>query len=188
MKLLESKIYQFGFKVYDMLLLNLYIFIFCIPIITFIPALRAGIKCYQENNYKFNNFIKHLKQNYFILVILSTILSIFEFILIIQINKFFSINSIYMGILVFILIENSLMILQLINLDIDFNNSIKKILKKLIIYGNYYLLKSMIVVIILAIYLYLMIYIETLTFFIFPFLIIVYNKVINNNKIKTPVK
>ena len=73
MKIIDSKIWDIGTKLYDLIVINLLWMIFSIPLITLGPATYAGLKCIEEledgsshnifilylNNFK-ENFLSHM--------------------------------------------------------------------------------------------------------------------------------
>ena len=48
MKIIDSKIWDIGTKLYDLIIINLLWMIFSIPLITLGPATYAGLKCIEE--------------------------------------------------------------------------------------------------------------------------------------------
>ena len=48
MKIIDSKIWDIGTKLYDLIVINLLWMIFSIPLITLGPATYAGLKCIEE--------------------------------------------------------------------------------------------------------------------------------------------
>ena len=64
MKIIDSKIWDIGTKLYDLIVINLLWMIFSIPLITLGPATYAGLKCIEEleDGSSHNIFIVYLNK------------------------------------------------------------------------------------------------------------------------------
>lgn len=139
MKIIDSKIWDIGTKLYDLIVINLLWMIFSIPLVTLGPATYAGLKCIEEledgsshnifilylNNFK-ENFLSHMLG-------FNTLLGILIVFVNLAINMFYRENFILTGLCIFITIE-SILAIGVIFTNYD-KNPIDLILKSIII-GN----------------------------------------------------
>lgn len=139
MKIIDSKIWEIGTKLYDLIVINLLWMIFSIPLVTLGPATYAGLKCIEELEYgsSHNIFILYLnnfKENFLSHMLgFNTLLGILIAFGNFAINMFYRENFILTGLCIFIMIESILAICVIFtNYD---KNPIDLILKSIII-GN----------------------------------------------------
>lgn len=139
MRIVESKLWDFGIKVYDLIIINLLWMIFSLPIITIGPATYAGIKSikdledYGQNNI-FTLYIKNIKDRFFIYSIsfntFSGILLTSLFLLI----KLFNYNNILLNAtMIFFIIESLACVWSLFKVDYE---SINDLIINSFIYSN----------------------------------------------------
>lgn len=139
MKIIDSKIWDIGTKLYDLIIINLLWMIFSIPLITLGPATYAGLKCIEEleDESSHNIFILYLnnfKENFFSHMLgFNTLLGIIIVSGVFAINMFYRERFILTGLCIFIMIES---ILAISTIFITYyKNPIDLILKSIII-GN----------------------------------------------------
>lgn len=69
MKIVESKIWYYGEKLYDLIIISLLCFVFSIPIITLGPAIYAGVRTINDiengsSQYIFYTYINYFKEKF----------------------------------------------------------------------------------------------------------------------------
>ena len=144
MKILDSKLWDFGTRVYDLIIINLLWIIFSIPLITIGPATNAGLKCIRaiENNSSDNIFILYInyfKENFIVYVLgFNTFLGILIVFTKLLTDTFNTSNVILAGIYIFIILESILSIGVIFLIE---EKSIIDLIIKSIIYGNQNIMK-----------------------------------------------
>lgn len=140
MKIIDSKLWDIGSKIYDLIIINLLWMIFSMPLITLGPATYAGLNCIKElekghNNNIFVSYINYFKENFMLYtLVFNTILGIMiVFTKLLLVNIFEKGNLIIISIVIFILLECILMTGYIF--IIKERNPIDLIIKS-IIYGN----------------------------------------------------
>lgn len=183
MNIMETKVYKFGFVVYDYLMLNFIITLFSIPVVTLVPAVVAGFRCHREKDFEIRTFIGYFKENYINLSLIGNLYLISIAVIIPNILYYFKSgeNLILSALLVFIGLEFILAFLQIFNEKISNESNLIKMLKKSFLLGNIYLIQSLWIVIIMIVYAYIASFIETLVLFIFSFFLIIYSRFMRIN-------
>lgn len=139
MKIIDSKIWDIGTKIYDLIIINLLWMIFSIPLITLGPATYAGLKCIEEleNSSSHNIFILYIncfKENFFSYMLgFNTFLGILMFFGKLTIDMLNKSNFIFLGLCIFIMIE-CILAMSVIFANND-KNPIDLILKSIVV-GN----------------------------------------------------
>lgn len=139
MKIIDSRIWDIGTKLYDLIIINLLWMIFSIPLITLGPATYAGLKCIEEleegNLHNiFRVYLNKFKENFFSYMLgFNTLLGVLIVFGYLAINIFNTSNFVLTGLCIFIAIECILAIAVIF--DSYDKNPIDLILKSVII-GN----------------------------------------------------
>lgn len=144
MKIIDSKLWDIGTKVYDLMIINLLWMIFSIPLITIGPAIYAGLKCIKElengrSNNIFISYVNYFKENMISYALgFNTLLGVLIFFVTLLIGAFNSRNVIILSLCIFIILECVLALGAIF--AVKDKNPIDLIMKS-IIYGNRYALK-----------------------------------------------
>ncbi|MGL5378490.1 DUF624 domain-containing protein [Clostridium sp.] len=144
MKILDSKLWSLGTRVYDLIIINLLWMIFSIPLITIGPATYAGLKCIKEieNNSSDNIFILYIayfKENFIAYALgFNTFFGVLIVFTKLLTDTFNTSNVILIGFYIFIVVESILSIGVI--LLIEEKSPIDLIIKS-IIYGNQNIMK-----------------------------------------------
>ena len=142
MKLIDSKIWELGYKIYDFIIINLLWMVFSTPLITIGPATNAGLKCIkeiEENSSQniFKIFFKHFTKD---IISISLVFNTFLIGIIISsiffINLFKNGNLILTSICLFIIYELILAMSAIFMIEDPIDLTIKSI-----IYGNKNMIK-----------------------------------------------
>ena len=139
MRIIDSKIWYIGTKIYDLITINLLWMIFSIPLITLGPATNAGLKCIEEledgsSQNIFLLYLKNFKSNFFSYMLsVNTLLGVLIVFVKLTISLLYSDNFILSGLCMFIGIE-CILALGVIFSN-DYKNPIDLILNS-IITGN----------------------------------------------------
>lgn len=180
MKIVESKLWDIGIRVYDLIIINLLWMIFSLPIITIGPATYAGIKSirdledYGQNNI-FTLYLNNLKDKFFIYAIsFNTFFGILITSLFLLVKLFNNNNILLNAFMIFIIIESILCVWSLFKVDY---NSINDLVINSFIYSNKNFIKVFLNIVSLFIVFIITINIPIFMSISFSLCMFIYNKV-----------